>query len=47
MVEVEYVVVANNYNQVFWMKQMMKGIRIEFNEPVVIHCDNTRMVNIS
>ena len=29
-IEVEYVVVANNYNQVMWMKQMLKDIVIEF-----------------
>ena len=26
---------------------MLKDIRIEINEPVVIHCDNTSTVNIS
>ena len=45
--EVKYVVVANNCNQVIWMKQMLKDIRIEFNEPIVIHCDNTSTVNMS
>ena len=43
--EVEYVVAANNCNQGVWMKQMLKDIRIEFSEPVVIHCDNTSIVN--
>ena len=26
---------------------MLKYIRIEISEPVVIHCDNTSMVNMS
>ena len=47
IVEEEYVVATNNYNQVIWMKQMLKDIRIEITEPVVIHCDNTSIVNMS
>ena len=46
-IEVVYVVVENNCNQVIWMKQMLKDMRIEIIEPIVIHCDNTSMVNIS
>ncbi len=26
---------------------MLKDIRIEINEPIVIHCDNTSTVNMS
>ena len=26
---------------------MLQDIRIEFNEPIVIHCDNTSIVNMS
>ena len=26
---------------------MLKDIRIELSEPIVIHCDNTSIVNIS
>ena len=45
--EAEYVVAAKNYNQAVWMKQMLKDIRIEFGEPIVIHCDNTSTMNMS
>lgn len=45
--EVEYVAAANNCNQIMWMKQMLKDFRIEFSEPIVIHCDNTSIVNMS
>ena len=45
--EVEYVVVENNYNQVIWMKKMLKDIRIEIIKPIVTHCENKRMVNMS
>ena len=41
-----YVAVANNYNQVMWMKQMLKDIRIEFAEPIIIYCDNTSIVSM-
>ena len=47
IVKVEYVTIENNCNQVVWMKEMLKDIRIEFSEPVVIHCDNTSIVNMS
>lgn len=29
------------------MKQMLKDIRIGFSEPIIIHCNNTSIVNIS
>ena len=35
-VEVEYVVATNNCNQVMWVKKMLKDIRIEFEQPVII-----------
>ena len=42
--EEEYVAATNNCNQVMWMKQMLKDIRIKFEEPVIIYCDNTSIV---
>ena len=45
--EAEYVVATNHCNQVAWMKQMLKDIRIEISVPVVIHCDNTSTANMS
>ena len=44
--EEEYVATAKDCNQFVWMKQMLKDIRIEFNELVIIHCDNTSMVDM-
>lgn len=43
----EYIVAASNYTQVIWMKQMMKDIRVVYNEPTVIYCDNYSAINIS
>ena len=47
IVEAEYVAVANNCNQVMWMKKMLKDIRIEIEEIVIIYYDNTSIVSIS
>ena len=45
-IEEEYVAATKNCNQVVWMKQMLKDIRIEISESIVIHCDNTSIVNM-
>ena len=45
--EEEYVVAANNYIQIMWMKQMLKDIGIEFSKPIIIHCDITSTVSMS
>jgi hypothetical protein len=29
------------------MKQMLKDIRIEFEEPIIIYCDNTSIMSMS
>ena len=44
--ELEYVVAKNNCNQVIWMKQILKDIKIEISEPIFIHCDNKSRVNM-
>ena len=46
-VEAKYVVATNNYNQVIWMKQMMKDIEITFKEPVIIYCDKKSTVSMA
>jgi hypothetical protein len=45
--ESEYVAAAINCTQVLWMKQMLKDFGITFEEPVVIHYDNTSTINMS
>ena len=30
-----------------WIKQLLKGIKEEIKNPVVIYCDNTSTINIS
>lgn len=45
--EVEYVVAATNCTQVLWMKKMLKGIKVNYSEPVVIYCDNSTAIDMS
>ena len=37
---------TNNYSQVIWMKKMLKEIRIDFLELVIIYYDNTSTVGM-
>ena len=30
-----------------WMKQVLKDIRIDFEEPIIIYCNNTSTINMS
>ena len=43
----EYVAATNNYNQVIWMKKMLKDIGIKFIEPIIIYYDNTSILSMS
>jgi hypothetical protein len=45
--KLEYVAATINCTQVIWMKQMLKDIGVIFDEPVVIHYDNTSIVSMS
>jgi hypothetical protein len=46
-IETKYIATTNNCNQVVWMKQKLKDIRIGSSESIVIHCDNKSIVNMS
>ena len=45
--EAEYVVVAVNYSNIVWFKQLLQGMKVEIKEPVVMFFDNTSAINIS
>lgn len=45
--EVGYVVVATNYTQILWMKQMLKDIRVSYDEPIFIHYDDIFVIDMS
>ena len=45
--EAEYIATAECCTQVEWMKQTLKDIKVIFEEPTVIHCDNTSAISLS
>jgi hypothetical protein len=45
--EVEYIAAAECFTQVEWMKQTLQEIKITFEEPTIIHCDNTSAISLS
>ena len=47
IVEAEYVAIAMNCSNIVWFKQLLEGMKVEIKEPIVMYCDNTRVMNIS
>ena len=47
MVEEKYTTVKSCCTQVLWMKQTLKDIKIEYDHPILILCDNANAINIS
>ena len=45
--EAEYITVAECCTQVEWMKQTLQDIKVVFEEPTIIHCDNTSAISLS
>ena len=45
--EAKYIAAVECCTQVEWMKQTLKDIKIIFEEPTVIHCDNTSAISLS
>ena len=45
--ELEYVPTIINCTNILWIKQLLKGMKEEITEHVVIYCDNTSVINIS
>ena len=43
----EYIVAASCCTQVIWMKQTLEDLLVKYEDPVVIHSDNTSAINIS
>ena len=46
-VEVEYVVATVNCTNIVWIKQLLKRMKEEIIEPMILYCDNTSAINIS
>jgi hypothetical protein len=45
--EAEYIIATECCIQVEWMKQTLQEIKIVFDEPTIIHCDNTSAISLS
>jgi hypothetical protein len=45
--EAEYIATTSCCTQVLWMKQTLKDIKVEYDHPISIICDNTSAINIS
>jgi hypothetical protein len=45
--EAEYIAAVGCCTQVLWMKQTLKYIQVEYDEPIPIYCDNTSTISIS
>ena len=45
--EVEYVVVAINCTNIVWIKHLLKGMKEEITNLMILYCDNTSAINIS
>lgn len=45
--EAEYIAAAECCTQIIWMKQMLKDMHIQFEDPILIFCDNTSAISIS
>ena len=45
--KVEYVAVAINCTIIVWIKHLLKGMKEEITEPMILYCDNTSAINIS
>jgi hypothetical protein len=43
----EYIATTKSFTQVEWMKQTLQDINIVFEEPTIIHCDNTSVIGLS
>ena len=45
--EVEYVAATINCTNIVQIKHLLKGMKEEITEPVILYCDNTSAINIS
>jgi hypothetical protein len=45
--EVEYIAATTCCTQVLWMKQTLTDMKVEYDEPIPIYCDNTSAISIS
>jgi hypothetical protein len=45
--EAEYNVVATFYTHILWMNQTLIDLKVNYTNPITIHCDNTSSISVS
>ena len=45
--EAEFVAITVNCTNIEWIKRLLKAMKEEITEPVILYCDNTSAINIS
>ena len=45
--EAKYVATAIHCTNIVWIKHLLKGMKEEITEPMIVYCDNTSAINIS
>jgi hypothetical protein len=45
--EAEYIAVATCCTQILWMIQTLADLKVNYTDPITIHCDNTSAISVS
>jgi hypothetical protein len=45
--KVEYIATISCSTQFLWIKQTLQDIQVEYDDPILIFCDNTSVISIS
>jgi hypothetical protein len=45
--EAEYIVVATCCTKILWMIQTLTNLKVNYTDPITIHCDITSAINVS
>jgi hypothetical protein len=46
-IEAEYIFVATCCTQILWMIQTLTDLKVNYTDPITIHCDNTSAISVS
>jgi hypothetical protein len=45
--EAKYIATATFYTQILWMIQTLEDLKVNYTDPITIHCDNTSSISVS
>jgi hypothetical protein len=46
-IEAEYITAATCCTQIMWMIQTLADLKVNYTDPITIHCDNTSAISVS